>query len=111
MRAVDFEAGHVLETDDEAMCEAFGPVFGTDVGAPLESGDGVDFSLEGGEFLLDVLDLSGSGFFFELETNDVSKRRSGFGFSGGSFFVMVGHGENGDEGGERDDDFFHEVVV
>ena len=111
VRAIDLEAGHVLEADDKAMSEAFGAVLRADVGAPLEAGDGVDLPLEGCKFLFDVLNLGGRGIFFELKTNDVAKRRGCFGFSGRCFFVMIGHGENWDEGGERDDDCFHGAAV
>ena len=111
MGKVDVESGTILEGDDEAMGEAFGAIFGAHIGAPLEVGDGVDLAFEGGEFLLNGFDLSRFGGFLELEADDVAESSGGFLFGGGSFFVVISHGENGDEGGEGNDDFFHGAAV
>ncbi len=111
MGKIDVESGTILEGDDEAMGEAFGAIFGADIGAPLEVGDGVDLAFEGGEFLLDGFNLSRFSVFLELEADDVAESSGCFLFGGGSFFVMIGHGENWNEGGEGNEYFFHGAAV
>jgi hypothetical protein len=108
---VDVESGAVLEADDETMSEALGVVLGADVCAPLEGGDGFDLLFESDEGFLDLFDLLGLGVFFEFKANDVAILSGGFFCGDGGFLVMVGHGENGDEGGESDDELFHGAAV
>ena len=65
----------VFEGHQEAMREAFGAAFRTDVGAVFEGGDPVDFlrqRLKAGD---DLLDLLFRGVAFEFEEDDVPQRR------------------------------------
>ena len=64
---IDIEPGLVLETDEETMGQAVVFIFLTEIGAPLEAGDGVNFCWEAGKVLFDAGNLLGFGIVIKFE--------------------------------------------
>ncbi len=72
VRQIDCDARLVIERQEEAMREAFVMLLRTDIGAPFQTLDSIDFRRQRQEGRLHRLDLLCGRGVLELEKNDVA---------------------------------------